>query len=113
MKVVINLCSPLRLLLLCLIIAPLGVSQGDPAPGGAWTFTGSLHDARQEHTATLLHDGRVLVAGGENFQTLDSAELYDPNTGKWSLAGSLNEKRWDHTATLLGDGRVLVTGGRG
>jgi len=113
MKTIVNHCSPLSLLLLCLAVAPLSVSRADPAMPGAWTFTGSMHDARQFHTATLLLDGRVLVAGGEdaNAITLHSAELYDPNTGEWSLTGSLHEGRAIHTATLLGDGRVLVAGG--
>ena len=112
MKNIINLCSPLTLQLLCLTIAPLSVSRADSAARGAWTFTGDMHDARQQHTATLLLDGRVLVAGGDVGGTsLHSAELYDPNTGEWSLTGSLHEGRVNHTATLLSDGRVLVTGG--
>src|SRR6266481_4872786 len=112
MRTIINLCSPLTLQLFCLAVAPLSVSRADPAVPGAWTLTGSMHDARQQHTATLLQDGRVLVAGGDNLQgSLHSAELYDPNTGEWSLTGSLHEGRLSHTATLLGDGRVLVTGG--
>ncbi len=113
MRTINNLCSPLNLLLLCLSFAPLRVSRADPAVRGAWTFTGTMHDARQFHTTTLLLDGRVLVAGGEdaNGITLHSAELYDPNTGEWSLTGSLQEGRAIHTATLLSDGRVLVAGG--
>jgi N-acetylneuraminic acid mutarotase len=112
MRTIINLCSPLSLLLLCLTIGPLSVSRADPAVRGAWTLTGNMHDARQEHTATLLLDGRVLVTGGNvGAISLSSAELYDPNTGNWSLTGSLHEGRQTHTATLLGDGRVLVAGG--
>jgi galactose oxidase-like protein len=77
-----------------------------------WEYTGSLKTARFHHTATLLPDGRVLVAGGEDrYDALASAELYDPTTGTWSLTGSLNILRKDHTATLLPNGMVLVTGG--
>ena len=83
----------------------------DPATGN-WTLTGSLNTARSYHTATLLPDGRVLVAGGGgNNDFLASAELYDPATGTWTLTGSLNVSRIYHTATLLADGRVLVAGG--
>lgn len=88
---------------------------------GAWVPTmGRLSQARYNHTATLLRDGRVLVAGGvaraagttSVATPLASVELYDPRTGMWSLAPlSLNVARHRHTATLLGDGRVLVTGG--
>jgi hypothetical protein len=64
-------------------------------------------------TATLLPNGKVLVAGGFklNHGELSSAELYDPATGKWTYTGSLVEPRELHTATLLPNGQVLVTGG--
>jgi hypothetical protein len=78
-----------------------------------WEYTGSLKTARFHHTATLLPDGRVLVAGGEDqMNALASAELYDPATGTWSDTGSLNTARDSHTATLLPNGMVLVAGGR-
>jgi N-acetylneuraminic acid mutarotase len=61
----------------------------------------------------LLANGKVLVAGGTNFDNgiLASAELYDPATGNWTPTGSLNVARWEHTATLLCNGKVLVAGG--
>jgi len=84
----------------------------DPA-SGKWTATGSLHAGRYGHTATLLSNGKVLVAGGydTNDTAQSSAELYDPATGNWSLVGSLNTARAGHTATLLGTGKVVVMGG--
>jgi len=78
-----------------------------------WTATSSLGTARQEHTATLLPSGKVLVAAGysttSNF--LSSAELYDPAEGTWMATGSLGLARYLHTATLLPSGKVLVAGG--
>jgi len=73
--------------------------------------TGSLNTARDSHTATLLSNGKVLVAGGVGGAYLTSAELYDPASGTWTATGSLNTARGQHTATLLPDGKVLVAGG--
>ena len=74
---------------------------------------GDMAESRASHTATLLPDGRVLVAGGYNGAYLATAEIFDPGTGRFSATGSMNEGRSGHTATLLGDGTVLVTGGNG
>jgi hypothetical protein len=69
------------------------------------------------HTATLLSNGKVLVAGGWNGnvlspnERLDSTELYDPITQVWTASGNLNVGRFEHRATLLTDGQVLVAGG--
>jgi hypothetical protein len=85
----------------------------DPA-SGSWTATGSLTAARKSHTATLLPNGKVLVAGGSAASgPLASAELYDPASGTWTTTGNLTDAREIHTATLLPNGKVLVTGGFG
>lgn len=86
----------------------------DPA-SGTWSETGTMAGARARHTATLLPNGKVLVAGGYNGATTPavraSAELYDPATGTWSPTGNLMHPRCNHTATLLRSGKVLVVGG--
>src|SRR5205807_1419112 len=84
----------------------------DPA-SGTWTATGSLNTARYLYTATLLPNGKVLVAGGDdsNFNASASAELFDPASGTWAATGSLNTARYTHTASLLPNGKVLVAGG--
>ena len=89
----------------------------DPA-SGTWSITGSLNVARYWHSATLLQDGRVLVAGGSNdgdlASTLSSAELYDPADGTWIVVSNLSASGGVfHTATLLPNGNVLVAGGNG
>jgi hypothetical protein len=74
-----------------------------------WTATGNLVNARSSHTATLLPNGKVLVAG-DNGAAAQSAELYDPATGSWTVTGnSLSLHSFD-MATLLPNGKVLVTG---
>ena len=91
----------------------------DPATK-AFRNTGGLTESRGRvsHTASLLPDGRVLLAGGwgegGNGQRtiLDSAELFDPASGRYSAAGNMRIARSSHTATLLFDGRVLLAGGR-
>jgi hypothetical protein len=80
-----------------------------------WSRTGDLNLARFAHTATLLQDGEVLIAGGaddeERGTFFDTAELYDPETGIWTSTGSLKLGRNSHTATLLPNGEVLVAAG--
>jgi uncharacterized protein (TIGR03437 family) len=106
-------------------LAPSAVAQ----PPGQFAMTGSMTTPRMGHTATLLENGKVLIAGGyqnvpggQNCQgslhgplgdlecvtALNSAELYDPNTGTFSPTGQMANSGLGHSATLLPNGKVLI-----
>src|SRR5882724_7261107 len=87
-------------------LEPVVLAGADPS----WVPTGSLNISRSDHTATLLANGKILVAAGSSgtgntFNILNSAELYDPTNGTWSVTGSLNTSRYLHTGTLLANGK--------
>jgi Galactose oxidase, central domain/Kelch motif len=86
----------------------------DPATD-AFTPAGSglMPVERANHTATLLKNGRVLIAGGVNRMgtALETAILFDPQSGKFIPTGNMTEPRYAAAATLLRDGRVLISGG--
>jgi N-acetylneuraminic acid mutarotase len=90
-----------------------GTEAGWRGGGGSWRAADLMHQARVGHTATLLDDGRVLVAGGfdDSAGFLASVEIYDPASGRWEAAAALSHGRTGHTATVLEDGAVLVAGG--
>jgi hypothetical protein len=102
-----------------LLVLAAGQSQKAAAQSpGTFTATGNMNTPRFSHTATLLADGRVLIAGGSTldarigaFITESSAELYDPRTGTFTRTGDMTTPRTGHAATLLPDGRVLIAGG--
>lgn len=102
-------------ILVLVSIATLGLVTITAIPALAASFnkTGSMNAARQDHTATLLPNGEVLVTGGDNYTDgfLASAELYNPATGTWTFTGSMSVPRNQHSAVLLQNGQVLVAGG--
>ena len=116
----------MNILLLLLLGA---VSHGPIAMAqtpGPFSVVGDMTTPRVGHTATLLTDGTVLIAGGfalpsdessrfsgEPPLTWSSAELYDPQTRSFRATGNMTTPRNGHTATLLPDGKVLIAGGRG
>lgn len=95
-------------LFLCLCVSSAAFAQG------RWRTVATLEQARYGHTATLLNDGRVLIAGGignQSLKALASVELFNPRTQKFTRVSALSQGRFGHTATLLNDGRVLIAGG--
>src|SRR2546427_8726194 len=98
-----------------------GLAAAGPLPAeakgtgfGAWVSAPNLHEGHVAHTATLLKDGRVLIAGGTDVHGVATAgcELFDPKANRWIRASNMIHARAAHAATLLADGNVLVIGGQ-
>ncbi len=84
----------------------------DPATGSFTLLAAAMNTGRSFHTATLLGDGKVLIAGGSTAGTsLATAELYDPAAKTFALVGNMTAVRAGHAATMLNGGKVLMTGG--
>jgi hypothetical protein len=103
-------------------LAGIGCGSVEDAPTGSsspksFGVTGKMNVPRRDHTATLLDDGSVLIAGGiqkvsgDVSDKISSSEIYVPSTGRFRVTGSLPESRSGHVAVLLADGRVMVAGG--
>jgi hypothetical protein len=80
----------------------------DPV-ANTWTAVAAMHSVRYNHAMTMLHNGKVLVSGGD-YGPPASAELYDPATQTWTVAGNMTKPRSRHTLTVLPNGTVLAVG---
>jgi Galactose oxidase, central domain/Kelch motif len=107
LRVIISACAFLIFAFTVHAAAPgstgLGVLSAGPA----------MLEPRSGHTATLLPDGKVLIAGGmrRNQDFYRSSELYDPASGKFSRSGDMTMARVGQAAVLLPSGKVLIAGG--
>ena len=96
----------------CRLAAATLILMNVPAQAAALSVGPPCSAARSFATATLLHNGTVIVAGGlSGPYVVSSTELFNPATGTWTSLPSMSTQRHMHTATLLHDGRVLVVGG--
>lgn len=89
-------------------------AQAKATDSGAWAPAPDLLNGHVAHTATLLDDGRVLIAGGTDVRgvAIASSDIFDPKANRWIRAANMRSARAAQTATRLSDGSVLVTGGR-
>jgi N-acetylneuraminic acid mutarotase len=109
-----------------MVIGTVGQTSTEIYDPGRGTFTpaGTMNTKRIAHSAALLGDGTVLIAGGfkdwvsgppggvfTGYESYDTAEIYDPATDSFTPSDPMNTGRFWHTSTLLPDGRVLITGG--
>jgi hypothetical protein len=100
-----------RLLLLLELLGGVGALAQQP---GTFKPTGDMAIGRANHTATLLRNGRVLIAGGTTGSSITNAvEIYDPTTGIFTITNGMATARRSHMASILPDGRVLIAGGVG
>jgi uncharacterized protein GlcG (DUF336 family) len=104
---------------------PLALVQAELFSPGSASFaasSGGTVQPRAFHSATMLQDGRVFIAGGEDTSESPqlTAELYKTRSRSFSATGFMNERRTSHTASLINcsasgcpDGQVLLAGGIG
>ncbi len=85
----------------------------DPATGRFHETRAPMHFPRDRPTATLLPDGSVLIAGGQNDAgEPEQAEVFDPKTETFALLpGRMAAPRMAHAAAPLPGGEVLLAGG--
>src|SRR5947209_3663227 len=113
-------CVPYCVLVGTVLLAPWGpmaraMTIHAQSVHGTWTNAPRMLAPVTSHQAVELHDGRVLVLGGETLPRLPVpwVQVYDPSTHVWSAAESMHIARIGESATILHDGRVLVVGGLG
>ena len=84
----------------------------EAASAQSWQYIAPMRHARTRHSAVLLQDGKILVAGGDDgVEVLRSCEIYDPSQNSWADTDSLNIPRMNFQLLPLNDGRVLAAGG--
>jgi hypothetical protein len=102
-------------LLISTVIVAVALGLASPATSAAGSVSAAapMLQPRSGHSATLLPNGKILIAGGmrRNQDFYRSAELYDPATGTFESTGAMNVARVGHTAVLLRSGKVLIAGG--
>ena len=98
-------------LTLALVALPLGLPIMEATRAASFVTNSPMILGREYETATLLSDGRVLVAGQNGSLSVSNAELRDLIAGTWSATGPMSITRRWHTTTLLPNGKVLVAGG--
>lgn len=93
-------------------LAPIADAEIYEPLSGVWTTTGAMVEARTGHTALLMPNGKVLVAGGRDANaSLDTAEIFDPATETWSAASPMAGARSGHDMIEAWNWAPMVAGG--
>jgi N-acetylneuraminic acid mutarotase len=98
---------------LVIVVLALSAAGARAKPDAAWNVTGSMSIGRFSFAATVLQNGKVLVAGGvpPGGSATSSVDLYDPATRIFTPTGNMHKARFGFSATRLQNGKVLVAGG--
>ena len=106
----ISLISPLLMLLLS---CSTGEAKKTVPAELSVNPAAAMTSERSGHTATLLPNGKVLIAGGMNGNGNyhDAVEIFDAAANSFSTGPRMSARSVSHSATLLPDGKVLIAGG--
>lgn len=102
---------------LSLPTTPIASAEIYDAGTRSWLQIPAMAEPRFSHSASLLPDGQVLVAGGatlrsaQSHKALRTTEIYNPGTGQWTKGPDMTDARFGHPAVTLTDGRIMVVGG--
>jgi hypothetical protein len=111
MKITAGVSIMLSVLIGGYALPPSEPTLSDKVEKGSIAAIGNMNFRRFAHTSTLLPNGKVLVAGGQDGGALATTEIFDPVTNRFASTGTMGSARAGHTATLLPDGKVLIAGG--